>query len=92
MGAGIAYEFRLRYPQMYIKYQKYCSDKAINIGTLWIYKGKDKNILNFPTKHDWKFPSKENYLKQGLQKFIDTYKQRGITSIAFPILGADRGG
>jgi len=92
MGAGIAYEFRLRYPDMYKKYQKYCYEKKIHVGTLWIYKSKDKNVLNFPTKHDWKYPSKEDYLKLGLQKFVDTYKQRGITSIAFPLLGADRGG
>lgn len=92
MGAGIAYEFRLRYPDMYKKYQQYCSEEKIYIGTLWIYKNKDRNILNFPTKHDWKYPSKEDYLKLGLQKFIDTYKERGITSIAFPLLGADKGG
>jgi len=92
MGAGIAYEFRLRYPDMYKKYQQYCSEEKIYIGTLWIYKNKDRNILNFPTKNDWKYPSKEDYLKLGLQKFIDTYKERGITSIAFPLLGADKGG
>jgi O-acetyl-ADP-ribose deacetylase (regulator of RNase III) len=92
MGAGIAYEFRLRYPDMYTKYQIYCHENKINIGTLWIYKNKNKNILNFPTKYDWKYPSKEEYLKQGLQKFVTTYKQKGITSIAFPLLGADKGG
>lgn len=92
MGAGIAYEFRLRYPDMFSKYKSFCSAKKIDIGTLWMYKIEDKFILNFPTKHDWKFPSKEEYLKKGLQKFVDTYKQRGIISIAFPLLGADRGG
>ena len=49
-------------------------------------------ILNFPTKYNWKYPSKEEYLHKGLQKFLDTYEERGITSIAFPLLGADRGG
>ena len=92
MGAGIAYEFRLRYPDMYKKYQEYCYEKKIHIGTLWIYKNEDRNVLNFPTKYDWKYPSKEDYLKLGLQKFVDTYKERGITSIAFPLLGADKGG
>lgn len=92
MGAGIAYEFRLRYPDMYTKYQEYCNKKIIKIGVLSLFKSDDKTILNFPTKDDWKYPSKEVYLKKGLQKFIDTYKSKGITSIAFPLLGADRGG
>jgi O-acetyl-ADP-ribose deacetylase (regulator of RNase III) len=92
MGAGIAYEFRLRYEDMYQKYQKYCENKNLDIGILWIYKAEDKDILNFPTKYDWKFPSKKEYLEKGLQKFVDTYKQKGITSIAFPLLGAQKGG
>lgn len=92
MGAGIAYEFRLRENDMFSKYQELCKSKTIDIGILWIYRAQDFNILNFPTKNDWKFPSKKEYLERGLQKFVDTYKQKGVTSIAFPLLGADRGG
>ena len=45
-----------------------------------------------PTKIDWKKPSQEAYLHAGLEKFITTYKVRGIQSIAFPLLGAQKGG
>lgn len=92
MGAGIAYECRLRYPEMYEKYQTLCKDKLLQIGTLWIYKSSNKSILNFPTKTDWKQPSRIEYLEKGLQKFVDTYKEKEITSIAFPLLGASHGG
>ncbi|MFK5937682.1 MAG: macro domain-containing protein [Sulfurimonas sp.] len=92
MGAGIAYEFRLREPEMFTQYQLLCTNKQIDIGMLWIYKSKKQNILNFPTKYNWKFPSKKEYLHKGLQKFLDTYKQKNIMSIAFPLLGADKGG
>ncbi len=99
MGAGIAFEFKLRNPDMFNKYKNHCMDNQINIGKLWIYKvltpsmtTSYQNILNFPTKHHWKFPSKEEYLEKGLQKFLETYQQKGITSIAFPMLGADKGG
>ena len=92
MGAGIAYEFRLRYPKMYERYVEICNTKQLQIGTLWIYKTDSKWILNFPTKYDWKYESKVEYLKIGLQKFIETYKEKGIQSIAFPILGASNGG
>jgi O-acetyl-ADP-ribose deacetylase (regulator of RNase III) len=98
MGAGIAYEFRLREPDMFVKYQELCRNNQMDIGKLWIYEGEDdkyskyQKILNFPTKYDWKYPSKQRYLHQGLEKFVTTYKEKNITSIAFPLLGADRGG
>jgi len=92
MGAGIALEYRLRYPEMYKKYIKLCDEKKIDLGLLWIYKSLDKWVLNFPTKKHWKYPSKVEYLHSGLKKFIDTYQARNIKSIAFPLLGSDKGG
>jgi O-acetyl-ADP-ribose deacetylase (regulator of RNase III) len=92
MGAGIALECRLRYPQMHKKYIELCDASKIDIGLLWIYKSPNRWILNFPTKKHWKYPSKKEYLHAGLEKLIFTYKERGINSIAFPLLGADKGG
>lgn len=93
MGAGIALEFRFRYPDMYRKYQAFCEAKQIDVGSLWIYKPLQKQwILNFPTKKHWKYPTKEEYLHLGLQKFCASYKDKGIESIAFPVLGAGKGG
>ena len=61
-------------------------------GKLSIFRSKDLWILNFPTKDHWKAPSKIEYLEGGLEKFVQTYTQLRIESIAFPLLGADRGG
>ncbi|MBR3220385.1 macro domain-containing protein [Candidatus Saccharibacteria bacterium] len=92
MGKGIALEFSLRYPDMEQKYKSICAKKLLDIGKLWIYDAPDgKSILNFPTKYDYKLPSKKEYLEKGLQKFADTYKEKGIESIAFPLLGAKNG-
>jgi O-acetyl-ADP-ribose deacetylase (regulator of RNase III) len=92
MGAGIALEFRLRYPKMYLEYVELCKNHKINIGSLWLYKSEKKWILNFPTKTDWKYPSKESYLHEGLKYFIEHYNMHGIQSVAFPLLGAQKGG
>ena len=94
MGKGIALVFKLRYPEMFDVYSEHCRKGNISIGKLWIYKGeKDAPwVLNFPTKFHWKYPSKIEYLEKGLEKFCDTYKDQGITSIAFPLLGAHNGG
>jgi len=92
MGAGIAFECRLRYPTMYERYLELCKEKKIDIGTLWLFKTDDKWIMNFPTKYHWKCESRKDYLEKGLQKFVDTFKEKEITSIAFPLLGASNGG
>ena len=94
MGAGIALEYKYRYPEMFEKYVTLCREKKIEVGKLWIYNvpDKDRKILNFPTKNHWRYPTKLEYLEKGLEKFIDTYKEKNITSIAFPLLGAQNGG
>lgn len=94
MGKGIALVFKLRYPLMFDLYKQYCAAKLIDIGKLWLYKGGNDApwVLNFPTKTHWKLPSEYIYIEKGLQKFIDSYKEKGITSIAFPLLGANNGG
>ena len=95
MGAGIALEFKLRYPEMFELYVEQCRSRKLDIGRLWLYKPKEHErkpwVLNFPTKKDWKHPSRKAYLAQGLRKFVETYKLLGIESIAFPILGAQNG-
>jgi O-acetyl-ADP-ribose deacetylase (regulator of RNase III) len=98
MGAGIAFEFKLRFPDMYKQYVVYCEQKLIDIGQLWIYdvpseyNTQYEKVLNFPTKYDWKYPSRIEYIEKGLDKFVNSYKSKNITSIAFPLLGADKGG
>lgn len=92
MGAGIALEMRYRYPNMFFKYKELCDNNLYEIGKLFLYKTNKRWILNFPTKKHWKYPSKPEYIKLGLQKFTETYKSKGITSVAFPLLGAHNGG
>ena len=38
MGKGIAYEFKLRFQDMFETYKKLCDNKQIDVGKLWIYK------------------------------------------------------
>ncbi len=92
MGAGLALEFKRRYPEMYREYRVLCRSGGMKIGTLWIYRTKDRWVLNFPTKLHWRGKSKEEYLRAGLKTFMDIYSAEGIESIAFPLLGAGLGG
>jgi O-acetyl-ADP-ribose deacetylase (regulator of RNase III) len=94
MGKGIALVHKLRYPKMFSEYQEHCEKKLIKPGVLWLYSKQEDApwILNFPTKIHWKYPSKLEWIESGLQKFVEMYQQKGITSIAFPLLGTHNGG
>lgn len=92
MGKGIALTFKNKYPEMFKVYKNICTKKQLKPGMLHLYTKEDKWILNFPTKNHWKNKSEISYLEDGLQKFVDTYKQKGITSISFPQLGCANGG
>ena len=35
MGAGIAYECKIRYPKMFERYQTLCNENQIQIGMIW---------------------------------------------------------
>lgn len=93
MGKGLALQFKERYPQMFEKYKYYCDKKLLRPGMLWIYTARNgKKILCFPTKDDWRKPSKVEWIEAGLKKFGTVYREKNITSIAFPLLGAGCGG
>lgn len=92
MGKGLAAQFRAHYPEMDQQYRELCERGAFNTGQLWLYKTPHKWVLNFPTKAHWRNPSKLEYVESGLRKFIETYAEKGMTSVSFPLLGAGLGG
>ena len=91
MGKGIAAEFKKRYPEMYSSYRKICDQKMLETGKLWLWRGPDQWVLNFPTKRHWRSPSRLEWIEAGLKKFVTQYEQQGINEIAFPKLGCGNG-
>ncbi len=91
MGKGLALEFKNRYPEMFSAYRTACEKKQLTIGKLMLYYAPDHWILLFPTKEHWRYPSKLEYIESGLMKFVNSYAEKNITSIAFPRLGCGNG-
>lgn len=91
MGKGLALSFKKRYPKMFEAYKKACDKHQLTIGKLMLYYAPDHWIMMFPTKESWRNPSKLEYLEAGLNKFVTTYAEKKITSIAFPKLGCGNG-
>lgn len=91
MGKGLALAFKQKYPDMFAVYEHECRTGKLKIGRPTIYQKSNPWILNFPTKDQWRNPSKLEYIEKGLAFLATNYKRAGIVSIAFPKLGAQNG-
>ena len=92
MGKGIALEFRRRYPRMFAQYYQICRQRQLQPGQILPYRKESPWILNFAIKNDWKHPSKIEWIETCLEKFCARYRDMGISSVAFPWMGAMNGG
>lgn len=93
MGKGIALEFKKRYPLMFSEYTEKCKMHDVKPGKPYLYHDNTGvSVLNFPTKDNWRSPSKLSYIIDGLDWFVKNYEELGIKSIAFPPLGCGNGG
>lgn len=98
MNRGIAAEFKRRYPEMFLSYEKFCKSKELKIGGLHAYefdvnapKNTLKYIINFPTKDKWRNPSKLSYIIEALPIFKSLCADEKISSAAIPALGCGLG-
>lgn len=92
MGKGIAYQFKLKFPQNNQDYVKACRTGALHIGTIHYYKEDGIWIVNFPTKDKWRENSKIDYIEKGLEQLKIFIKNNNPKTIAIPPLGCGNGG
>lgn len=92
MGKGIAYQFKLKFPQNNKNYIEACKNKTLRIGTLHYFKENGKTIINFPTKDRWRLNSKIEYIVVGLDELALLLPKLDVSTIAIPPLGCGNGG
>ncbi len=94
MNAGVAREFRTRYPLMYKEYQSYCRSGNFSPGEVHFYmsRGGKPHIINVATQFDTESNAIIEYVEQGLEKIEMHYKDWGIRSLGIPRIGCGLGG
>lgn len=94
MGDGIARQFKVRYPQMFIEYASYCSAGLFNPGDVHFYKsGNDQpHVVNVATQTTPGGGARSDYIERGLVAVREMYKRWGIKSLAIPKIGCGLGG
>ncbi len=62
MGKGIALMFKERFPENFKAYEAACRAKEVKIGQMLVTAGVELGgprwIINFPTKKEWRHPTK----------------------------------
>ena len=102
-GAGLALAFKRRYPRATKEYIDACHRGLLFPGSVLVVASQRppvKAICFFPTKADWRDPSKIEYVIGGLKTLAsamlasrgDLGLPGGIQSIAIPALGCGFGG
>jgi O-acetyl-ADP-ribose deacetylase (regulator of RNase III)/uncharacterized protein YwgA len=92
MGKGIAYQFKLKFPENNEDYIRAVKAGELDIGLLHHFEENGTIIINFPTKNKWRAKSKIEYIEKGLNALIVLIEQLNIKSIAIPPLGSGNGG
>ena len=93
MGAGLARQFRDRYPAMYVEYLKICRARLLRPGQVQVFHhSPTRAIVNLPTKDHWRNPSTLAHVRSGLTALHAALEEHDVRSVAVPALGAGLGG
>ncbi len=96
MGKGIALMFKERFPENYKTYAAACAAGLVKVGEMFVVPSVELTgprwIINFPTKKDWKHPTKLEWVRDGLLALKEVILEKKIKSIAIPPLGCGNGG
>lgn len=94
MGAGLAKEFKSRFPDMFTEYKWLCDRKNLYPGKVKLWRSSPTSVVFFATKCHWEEKSTLYRVEQGLETFVWYIKigDWNIDSVAFPKLGCGLGG
>ena len=94
MGKGIALSFKKTFPIVMEQYLRAVKDGSFQIGKVQVVKTDTylpKYIINFPTKKHWRYPSKIEFIDEGLYDLVTKITEYKINSISVPPLGCGNG-
>lgn len=92
MGAGLAKQFKERYPRNFELYANYCKHGLLLPGECYATtQNEGRVIINFATKHHWRGESQLSNVRAGLL-FMRSNYQEYVKSFAIPALGCGLGG
>ena len=92
MGAGVAIEFKRRYPRMFEEYAARCADGRFGLGDVFMWTEGDETVFNLGTQEHWRKKAQLPALAQALRKMVELAANGAIDRVGLPRIGAGLGG
>lgn len=93
MGAGIAVQFRQRFPKMYREYKNRCLGGLFKPGDVFVWDEDPPFVVfNLGTQAHWRTTAKLDWIKASIMNMLIQAGRRGICQIGMPRIGAGLGG
>ena len=89
MGAGIAVEFRKRWPAMFEEYRVLCRDRLLQPGGIHVYRAADRTIVNLATQRSFRRGAAR---LEFVRTAAHEASQLPLEGLALPRIGAGLGG
>lgn len=92
MGAGIALEFKNKFPMMFEDYKSYCKRGKLHPGDAYLFKfDSNSYIIGLAVKNDWRQWSTLEWLEASIKSLKLTILENDIKSVNLPVLGGKNG-
>lgn len=92
MGAGLAKQFKQRYPEMFSDYAAWCATGGMAPGSISLWSTEETPyVFLVATKDHWRDPSTLDYVKRCMDGLVLCAPDL-VESIAVPALGCGLGG
>ncbi len=93
MGAGVALEFKKRYPKMFEDYKIKCKEGKIKPGDCYVYKDDYTGIyiLGLAVKNSWKYWASKEWIEMCIKSLKLTLLENDIKSVSMPLIGGLNG-
>jgi O-acetyl-ADP-ribose deacetylase (regulator of RNase III) len=91
MGAGIAVEFRRRWPDMYAAYTQLCKDGRFQPGDVFVWEAPERTIFNLGTQKTWRKKATLAAVEKSLIRLVEIADEKNISRVGLPRIGAGYG-
>ena len=92
MGAGIAVEFKRRWPAMFEEYRRRCLDGRFGLGDVFAWPGDGLVVYNLGTQRTKGTKATLDAVATATERMLRDAAERGVTVIGLPRIGAGLGG
>jgi O-acetyl-ADP-ribose deacetylase (regulator of RNase III) len=92
MGKGLALQATRNWPDLQATYRRALKVGLLGIGKVFTVHYTGVSLILFPTKDDWRDPSRLEYIQAGLQSLTVELAELKPRGVAIPALGCGLGG